>query len=365
MAAEDVTQVRIEMLRRRWELTLSPHISLQLADLYRQTGRLPEAITVLEQGLEGHPASVSLRVALGRYRMENGDPQGATVALREVVDRDPSHLVANKLLVKSYLLQGEAQKARDRLDLYTLLNDSDPEIQTLERSVASGRPAVEVGRTSRPTAAEPFALPPVATTVDLAALEAPATRSSAAEPSASRRIWLASREDPFAGLAAGLGDPGDWSRLVREGIFQAPAGMQAKPVNGASGLASPPTAGPEMSATLGRLYLDQGHLAEAEAIFSALLAHQPEHGEARAGMFEIAARRTLAPKGTPAAAAAAAPEVTAAPAVPAVTTAAASPPQPLAARAAPTPSIVDRKIDILRDYLARLSRARDREASGS
>jgi tetratricopeptide (TPR) repeat protein len=353
MAAEDVTQVRIEMLRRRWELTVSPHVSLQLADLYRQTGKLAEAVAVLEQGLDGNPTSVSLRVALGRYRMEGGDHQGATVALREVVDRDPSHLVANKLLVKSYLLQGERQKARDRLDLYILLNDGDPEIETLEASVASGRPLFGAGPPARPAPAEPFDLPAVATTVDLAALEkprqAPRPVPSATVAAPAPRIRLASHDDPFAGLGAGLGDPDDWSHLQREGIFLGPAARPAPAVNGAS--AAPahaaPVAQPEVTATLGRLYLDQGHLAEAEAIFSGLLAREPEHAEARTGMFEIAARRALVAKP-------AAPTVAMAPPLP-PPVAAPAPPVPVA------PSIVERKIDVLRGYLARLRRARSPE----
>jgi tetratricopeptide (TPR) repeat protein len=352
--AADVTQVRIEMLRRRWELTLSPHVSLQLADLYRQTSRLGEAIAVLERGLEGNPASVSLRVALGRYRMENGDAQGATVALKEVVDRDPSHLVANKLLVKSYLAQGELQRARDRLDLYVLLNDSDPEIEALERSVASGRP-VEAPRPAPPPPAEPFDLPAPATTVDLASLVPPPPRAPSAPPAVpGRRIWFASGREPFPGLGGRLGDPDDWSALLAGGIFRRPAVREAVRVNGSGpavgapapepaleALPAPPAPAPapapepEVSATLGRLYLEQGHLEEAEAIFSAVLAHSPEHEEARAGMFEIAARRTLAA------------------------------PAPVPTAPADSSPIVRRKIEILQGYLGRLHRAREREGSRS
>jgi len=49
--------------------------------------------------------------------------------------------VANKLLVRAYLETGEPERAGQRLDLYSLLNDSDPEIAELrQRVVAMSRP---------------------------------------------------------------------------------------------------------------------------------------------------------------------------------------------------------------------------------
>lgn len=51
-------------------------------------------------------------------------------------------MVANKLLVRAYLDSGAPERARERLDLYNLLNDSDPEIEVLNRRiVAMNRPA--------------------------------------------------------------------------------------------------------------------------------------------------------------------------------------------------------------------------------
>ena len=53
-----------------------------------------------------------------------------------MVGGDPTHLVANKLLVRIYLDLGNEKQARDRLDLYALLNESDPDIEQLERNFA-------------------------------------------------------------------------------------------------------------------------------------------------------------------------------------------------------------------------------------
>jgi tetratricopeptide (TPR) repeat protein len=224
--AADFTQTRIDMLRRRWRETTSPHVSLQLADLYRQQGSLADAVEVLEGGLTGNPESVSLRVALGRYRMEAGDSAGAAATLRAVVDSDPSHLVANKLLVKAYVLLGERQRARDRLDLYSLLNDSDPEIEALEKSVAAGRAYFDAPQPAK--AAEtvpPFELPgpPQGPAPDLTRVPRPPAAAPTLRRSADGRIlWFAARE-PFPEAGRGLGDPRDWSALAAGGLFEAPA----------------------------------------------------------------------------------------------------------------------------------------------
>lgn len=53
----------------------------------------------------------------------------------------------------------------------------------------------------------------------------------------------------------------------------------------------PEPAEPPVTATLGELYLRQGHLVEAESIFRAVLDRQPEHTAAHAGLAEIERRR--------------------------------------------------------------------------
>jgi hypothetical protein len=68
-----------------------------------------------------------------------------------VVQADPTHLRANKLLIEVYLDLGNRELARDRLDLYRLLNQGDPEIEALEALVV-GVAAEEAARdiTRRP-----------------------------------------------------------------------------------------------------------------------------------------------------------------------------------------------------------------------
>jgi tetratricopeptide (TPR) repeat protein len=126
---------RLSQLRVRWEADPSSRIFLQLAEEYRHLGRVQDALAVLERGLKEHPGYLSALVAKGRCHIELGESENARVVLERVVKQDATQMVANKLLVRAYLETGDPVRARERLDLYTLLNDSDPEIDELRRRI--------------------------------------------------------------------------------------------------------------------------------------------------------------------------------------------------------------------------------------
>src|SRR5215467_13006156 len=117
---------RLTQLRSRWEADPASRVFLQLAEEYRHLGRLHEALSVLETGLKEHPGYLSALVAKGRCLLELGSPEPA-----RVVRQDATQAVANKLLVRAYLETGQAERAKERLDLYSLLHDGDPEIEEL------------------------------------------------------------------------------------------------------------------------------------------------------------------------------------------------------------------------------------------
>jgi tetratricopeptide (TPR) repeat protein len=124
---------RLTQLRARWDSDPSSRIFLQLAEEYRHQGRVREALEVLEGGLKEHPGYLSALVAKGRCLLELGEPDRARTVLERVVKQDATQMVANKLLVRAYIETADPERARERLDLYTLLNDSDPEIEELRR----------------------------------------------------------------------------------------------------------------------------------------------------------------------------------------------------------------------------------------
>jgi len=189
---------RLTQLRARWESDSSSRIFLQLAEEYRHQGRVREALEVLERGLKEHPGYLSALVAKGRCLLELGEPEKSREVLERVVKQDATQMVANKLLVRAYIETAEPERARERLDLYTLLNDSDPEIEELRRrlramdqpSQAENPPAVP-GRLLPPPPVSPPA--PRATGEDIFDLGLPAPRPVAA----TARV-----EEPFAELWA-------------------------------------------------------------------------------------------------------------------------------------------------------------------
>lgn len=95
------------------------------------------------------------------------------------------------------------------------------------------------------------------------------------------------------------------------------------------------SAPPPASATLGRLYLEQGHLEEAERTFRAVLEQRPDDSVAARGLEEVVRRRAAAPEGEG--------EDTAA-----------GWSATAAAAARPLSSLTQRKVETLRGYLRRI-----------
>lgn len=212
-----------------------------------------EAAGVIAKALEEHPEHVAARVALGRYKSELGEVEEACDLLERVVNDDPTHLVASKLLVSLYLERGDQKQARDRLDLYKVLNESDPEIEVLEARLGVG-----------------------------------ATVSEAVEAV----VDIPRNGDPFQDLWADLDVAAYWQALGAEGIFPVSGGPRpfmrpdtivtsVEEIEGPSGA----------TVTLANLYLQQGHLEDAEKAFGEVLSRDPVNAEAIAGIEGIERQR--------------------------------------------------------------------------
>jgi tetratricopeptide (TPR) repeat protein len=260
----------LDALHQRWKADPTPQLSLHLADELGRHNRQAEAVEVLEQTLRAHPEHVAALVALGRLRLLLGEQVAALEVLEKVVGGDPTHLVANKLLVDIYLDLGNEKQARDRLDLYALLNESDPDIEQLERKFA---PYVVFRLPSLPP-------PPP----DLATLEPPSLAATAPEvvpaaPTLPRaRPAVTPPAEPFPEVWEGIEDGEYWRRIAAEGIF--PLLADAAP-------AEPVPVTEEATVTLGELYLKQGHLPEAANTFREVLEREPGNLPAREGLEEV------------------------------------------------------------------------------
>jgi len=327
---------RLTQLRARWQGDPSSRVFLQLAEEYRHLGRVQDALQVLETGLKEHPGYLSALVAKGRCLLELGDAGEARGVLERVVQQDATQMVANKLLVRAYLETGEPERAGQRLDLYSLLNDSDPEIAELrQRVVAMSRPPrapdgprpEEPAERSRmdPTGAPGREAPgrgdvPAAEIVPAGQAVPPIAEVFDLGPAAPARTF-ATGDDVF-GLGAppsvhaeaavhvavptpALGAHGDGNG-AEPFPDQAPehsrslylAGFAAErifwfdeaaeePVPAAI---APPAAEepvPAATVTLAELYLRQGHTEEAERIFGDIVQREPGNAAAREGLARL------------------------------------------------------------------------------
>ncbi len=378
MPDTEPTSARLEALRARWEADKASRVFLQLADEYRRLGRSADAAEVLEEGLEANPTHPAARVALGRCRLDLGQAAEAITELETVIGTDPTQMVAYRLLVDAYLREGRADLARQRLRVYALLNDSDPEIADLRRRIG------EIDRQGGESPASPLPPPPPQAAAGAELPEEPERVSEPPPPPPEAAPAPPPVEsEPFPTLVAAEGDRRRYSSALAEGeVFALPMPPEAAKVPGAAPVelseeipetttvrrpdvfeietpaASPPAdlsslleqepalpaeeAEPEAAApaepsgqaegtegtetppalatvepeeslepadvapphleepkegagrptvTLGRLYLRQGHLSEAEAIFQEILEREPGNAEAKQGLEELAARR--------------------------------------------------------------------------
>ncbi|MEO8502907.1 MAG: tetratricopeptide repeat protein [Acidobacteriota bacterium] len=292
--AESAEQ-RLEALRKRWEDDRSSKAFVPLAEEYRRMGRLRDALAVLEQGMKVAPNHLSAQVALGRCRFDLGDFAGAIQDFERVVRQDPTQLVANKLLVEAHLRAGNLDQAAERLDIYTLLNNRDPEIESLRERIAVESRAFAVPPVaSSATAPSPVPMEGAAEFIapvtrsgevfSLPSLRSPAPNLADAVPERRRRAPSAGADNVFSGL----GTASDRQRYVQSllvgGVFGiAPTPAVEEPP--ADGPIPPAAAAPvEPTATLGELYLSQGHREEAETIFQRVLEHHPDNSVALEGL---------------------------------------------------------------------------------
>lgn len=328
---------RLTQLRARWQGDPSSRVFLQLAEEYRHLGRVQDALQVLDAGLKEHPGYLSALVAKGRCLLELGDAGEARGVLERVVQQDATQMVANKLLVRAYLETGEPERAGQRLDLYSLLNDSDPEIAELrQRVVAMSRPPrapdgprpEEPAERSRmdPTEAPGTGEGAAAAVGALARGEAPAAAIVPTGQVASAEVFDLGPAAPARALSAeddvfGLGGPGGGVPRTGEGELAAMVPAAHGDGNGAEPFPDP---APEQSR---RLYL-AGFAAERIFWFDEA-AEEP--------MPEQVAAATAAPAAEEPVPAAAAAPVAEEPVPAAVTAPAAAPPvaEPPAVAVAP------------------------------
>src|ERR1051325_3158504 len=89
---------RIGELRRRFEKDPSSIAFAQLAEEYRRSGDLDQAVKICREGLARHPGYLSAQVTLGRALMELEQYSEARKELEAVLQAAPDNLTAIRAL---------------------------------------------------------------------------------------------------------------------------------------------------------------------------------------------------------------------------------------------------------------------------
>jgi tetratricopeptide (TPR) repeat protein len=184
--AELSGDARIRDLKRRLELDPSSRLFVTLAEEYRKSGLLPEALSVLQKGLLAHPGYLSAHVALGRAYLEAGQITEAIATFTRVLASDPGNLVSAKSLADIYMSRGEGVEAIKKYKLYRALSGDrtvDDVIERLQVELAPPPPQrpVEMALPPPPTFFEGKPTGPIRTSRELKFPERPSREVESAD----------------------------------------------------------------------------------------------------------------------------------------------------------------------------------------
>jgi len=132
----------IERYYEKWKKDPRSRIFAQLADAYRKSGMIDEAIEICLEGLKVHPSYGSARMVLARAYQEKGQDLEAEREFLEIIKNDPNNLLANRLLGDLLHKGGRVQQALEQYQRVLKLTPLDREIkETLEKIEASLEPS--------------------------------------------------------------------------------------------------------------------------------------------------------------------------------------------------------------------------------
>ena len=102
-----------------------------LAETYRKSGLIDEAIDICREGLEYHPNFTSGLVALARCYFDKALYTAAIKELEKVVSEVPDNYLAQKVLAQSYSMIGDKNNSLKAYKTLLFLNPRDEEIKKI------------------------------------------------------------------------------------------------------------------------------------------------------------------------------------------------------------------------------------------
>lgn len=149
MAKDDSGFAEIEEYSKKLNNNPESLVFVPLAEAYRKSGMLDEAIETCLKGLQLHPSYMSARMVLGRAYMEKKMYEEAATEFRKVASADVNNIMAHSLLGQNYMLQAKHADAIKEYQKVLTLNPDDANAQQMLNK------ALELAKQSNGGRAEP------------------------------------------------------------------------------------------------------------------------------------------------------------------------------------------------------------------
>ena len=140
MAAPDPAVA--QTIRRHEERLLKEPGSLAfapLADAYRKSGRVQEAIRLCRDGLERFPDYATARLILAKSLLDDGDQAGALTEVRTILAKSPSDAAAHRLAAELERTAGRVPEAVHHLRQAVTLDSADRESKMVLELLDGGK----------------------------------------------------------------------------------------------------------------------------------------------------------------------------------------------------------------------------------
>ncbi|MCD4813395.1 tetratricopeptide repeat protein [bacterium] len=158
MAKDETGFAEIEEYNKKLNNNPESLVFVPLAEAYRKSGLLDEAIETCLKGLQLHPSYMSARMVLGRAYMEKKLYGEAETEFRKVASADVNNIMAHSLLGQNYMKQFKYADAIKEYQKVLTLNPDDMTAQQmlnkaleLARQNNSGKGSSAVSKQEKPS----------------------------------------------------------------------------------------------------------------------------------------------------------------------------------------------------------------------
>jgi tetratricopeptide (TPR) repeat protein len=261
-------QPEIETLYEKYVQDPDSRVFAPLADAYRKSGLLDEAIEICEKGLERYPDYSSAHVILAKCYYDQGATERAEESFRRVLDIDPENMVALQYLGDIQRSKGEDDQA---LASYRRLLALDPFNERVRELVEELRPPEHPAREEDPR--EPTGQAGPGAGKGLRPAETVGVEETIEEPAAAR----VEEEPTGEAEPVEIAEPPHFEEVAEEPPAHEP------PYEDETREETVSAASAEMATlTLAGIYAAQGYRRKALSIYREILERDPLNEEVRA-----------------------------------------------------------------------------------